>query len=212
MGEFKSPTGISALIRVQAVDYTRAENNTMRGYFGRVNADTMVHYRSYPCLAVYMQYISTCIDYTRHPNNYPDISYNIALCSNINGALAAGALETAPVSFTAQGSVGQIVVAVPQELDKLGIEERSTRIEFLHRGWCSYLGLPFRFRMRYPTANPAGGIPYDWLEDSIPEDWIANLNLPRDNEGPRDIEDFVIARTAPYDRLRSWARQMKRAT
>lgn len=107
----------------------------------------------------------------RPPTDNPDISYNIALCSNINAALAAGALETAPVSFTAQGSVGQIVIAVPQELDKLGVKsvvEGSS--SYTVDGVVGYLGLPFRFRMRYPTANPAGGIPYDWLEDTIPDD------------------------------------------
>lgn len=49
LGEFKSPSGRTALTRVQPVDYFRAEDNTYRGYFGRVDADTMVLYRMYPC-------------------------------------------------------------------------------------------------------------------------------------------------------------------
>lgn len=72
IGDFKSPTGRRARIKVRAVKYATADNDALRGYFGQMNETTMVLYRMYPCLAVYMRYIKTCIEYTRSPSSHPD--------------------------------------------------------------------------------------------------------------------------------------------
>lgn len=265
IGEFKSPTGRTARTKILPVSYSRASGDTIRGYFGQVDEVTMVHYRSYPCLAVYMQYIQVCLAYTRDPNAYPnglwnlpegirpasadaqrpneallgwapattltnhhstflldsradqpavdnpDIGYNLRLYTSVIGALAACTLETAPVGFNGEGSVAQIIVSRPQEFQRLGCKSPvKGSISYTVDGVVGYLGLAFRYRMCYPIAHPTSGIPYDWVH-LPPDNWVENLNLPRDNEGPRDIEDFVVATMAPFERLSNWVRQMKGA-